>query len=600
MLGTLRPSDDFFDDPRAQWLALAGRRKPEFSLREVRQELALLARRADETVPGRRTSVLVTDGSLIQDPEMRARAPWIFAIPLGSTTLLLLLASVNVTTLLLSRSASRQREIAVRLSLGAGRFRLLRQLLTESALLSALAAAFSLLIALRAPAAMWRSLIPVAAPFDITPDWRVLLYCLGIAIAAAVAAGLSPALESVGRHVSEALKGSGTAATVGRRRSRLRSGLVAVQVALSLVLLVQAALFTRAQRRFFSHDPGFETRQVVGVALTSVGTGFDPPAGFYQELESRVNALPGVVRTSYVNPAPWSGRSSAELIEIDGKPVPRTRAPAGRTVAPDYFSALRIPLTRGRAFTREEASSAGPVVPTVISEAMAGRYWPGQDPLGHRFRTGQIHEIIGVCRDLQSVAFMQDDGPFYYSPLDPGRMKPPHLLIRVSGDPQTAAASVREIVRKIDPQMAAGVATLASIVEQQGERLRPVVLYGASAGGLALLLALTGVYGVVSFSVAQRTREIGIRVALGAQRGDVFRLVLRSGAAPVSCGLAAGIGLALLASAAMEGILFGVNPRDPLTLVTVSVLLLAAALAATWIPARRAAALDPLSSLRSE
>ena len=604
MLGDLRPSDEYFADPRARWLIVAGRRRPDHSLRQVEQELRLLARQADDDVPGRQTSLIVTDGSLINDPEMRAMAPVIFAVTLGTTTVLLLLACVNVTTLLLSRSAARQREIAVRLSLGAGRFRLLRQLLTEGMVLSGLSAVLSYLIAQRGPAALWYSVVSFPAPFDLKPDWRVLLYCLAVAVTTGVIAGLSPALESLRPQLSESLKGSSGAVTSGRRRSRLRSVLVAVQIALSLLLLVQVTLFTKAQRRFFSYDPGFETKHVLNITFASVQSGFKPPASFYQEVESRMNAVPGVVRTSFASLAPWSGLNPTAVREIDGQPIPDTRDfrrdPARRVVSPEYFTTLDIALTRGRAFTREDLLSTRQVIPAVISEAMARRYWPGQDPVSHHFRISAVHEVVGVCRDVQSVRFMQDDGPFYYWPLDPLRSTPAYMLVRVSGDTQAAAVAVREIVRQVDPQMAVTVVTLASLVERQGEQLKPVMIHGAVAGILALLLALTGVYAVVSFSISQRIREIGIRMALGAQRHDVVSLVLRSGAAPVIAGLATGIGLALALSAVMESILFGVSPRDPLTIAIVSLLLFVAALGAIWIPARRAAALDPLSSLRYE
>ncbi len=604
MLGSLRPADEYFADPHARWLMVVGRRRPDSSLPQVQHELTLIARQADEQMPGRVTSLIVTDGSLVQDPEIRVMAPIIFSVTLGTTTLLLLLACVNVATLLLSRSAVRQREIAVRLSLGAGRVRLLRQFLTESLVLSGLAAVCSLLIVQQAPAALWRSLTSSAAPFAMTPDWRVLLYCLGVAVAVGVIAGLSPAVESLRPALAESLKGSSTAVTPGRRRSSVRSILVAVQVALSLLLLVEVGLLTRTQRRFFSYDPGFETRQVLSITLASVHAGFKPGAAFYQELEGRVNAVPGVLHTSYASIAPWSGRNSTELKEIDGEPIPATRDfrrdPARRVVSAEYFATLDIPLIRGRLFTREEQSSKAPTVPTVISEAMARRYWPGQDPVGHHFRVSGVHEVIGVCRDVQSVAYMRDDGPFYYVTLDPHQSKPPAMLVRVSGDTNADAAVFRDIVRQLDPQMASTVVTLASVVERQGEQLKPVMMYGAFGGLLALLLALTGVYGVVSFSVRQRVREIGIRMALCAQRQDVVSLVLRSNAAPVCGGLVAGIGLSLAASTGMDAILFGLNPRDPLMLTIVPLLLLLAALGAIWIPARRAAALDPLSSLRNE
>jgi putative ABC transport system permease protein len=523
---------------------------------------------------------------------------------LGSTTLLLLLTCVNVTTLLLSRSASRQREVAVKLSLGAGRFRLLRQLLTESLVLSGLAAALSLPVAKHAPAALWHSVMSTAAPFDLSPDWRVFLYCLGIAAAAGVLAGLTPALESFRPQLSESLKVSSTVLTVGQRKSRMRSALVAVQVALSLLLLVEAGLFVRAHRRFFSYDPGFETKQVLSVTLGSVLDGYEPPVSFYTELYARMRNAPGVVYLSFASVAPWSGRNSGALLEIDGQPLPRTRDfgkdPAHRGVSPEYFPALNVAVIRGRAFRIDEQSRDGAVVPAVISEAMARKYWPGQDPLGRHFRTSALHEVIGVCRDTQSVGYLADDGPFYYFPVDVRRLKPAYMLVRVSGDPHVASAAVRDIVRRLDPQMAAGVVPLASIVEGHGERLRPVVTYGSVAGILALLLALTGVYGVVSFSVSQRISEIGIRIALGAQRRDILSLVLRSGLAPVFGGLIAGIALALAASAAVESMLFGFNPLDLLTFLVMPLLLLVAAMGAIWIPARRAAALDPLSSLRYE
>jgi predicted permease len=616
MLGQLRPAEDSYDfaDPRAQWLNVMGRRKADRSLRQVEEELRAIVRSADAEVPGRRTTVNVTDGALIHDPDIRQRAPAILTVTLGTTTVLLLLACVNVTTLLLSRSAARQREIAVRLSLGAGRIRLLRQLLTESLVLSGVSALASLLIVQRAPEILWSSVVSFKAPFDLKPDWRVLFYCLAVAVAAGVIAGLSPSLESLKPQVSESLKGGSGAVTLGRRRSRLRSALVAVQVALSLLLVVQVVLFVRSQQRYFSYDPGFETRQVVNVTFASVLAGYKPPVSFYEAVESRVNAIPGVVRTSFASLKPWHGRNSTTVREIDGTPIAVTGDfrddPARRVVTADYFSTLSIPVIRGRVFTRQEISSQTAVVPVVISEAMATRYWPGQDPLGHQFRLGNrrpnaprspiVHEIVGVCRDVQSVKYMQDDGPFYYPPLNVQQTGPPYLLVRISGDTRVPAGAIGEIVRGVDPQMAVTVETLASLVEHEGAQMQPVMMFGAAGGFLALLLALTGVYAVVSFSVSQRTREIGIRVALGAQHGAVVGLIMRSSATPVIGGIVVGLVLALTVSQVMKSVLLGVNPRDPITLIVVALLLLSAAIMAVWIPARRAAALDPLVSLRHE
>jgi predicted permease len=614
MLSALRPSDDYFADPRAQWLGVAGRRKADHSLKQVEEELRAIVRTADEGVPGRSMTVIVTNGAMINSPDIRRRAPVILTIFLATTTVLLLLACVNVTTLLLSRSAARQREIAVRLSLGAGRMRLLRQLLTESLVLSGISALVSLAVAQRTPTILWNSLVTSRAPFDLKPDWRVLLYGLAIAVFAGGIAGLSPSLESLKPQLSESLKGSTGAVTTSVRRSRLRSVLVAVQIALSLLLVTEVILLARTQQQFFSYRPGFETGHVVSVRFASVLAGYTPPVSFYQEVDSRVQNVAGVVQTAFASIAPWSGRNSTTVREVDGTPIAITGDfrddPARRVVTNDYFSALSIPLIHGRVFTRAELSAKAQVVPVVISEAMAKRYWPGRDPIGHQFRLGDrrpstprspiAQEVIGVCRDVQSVSYMQEDGPFYYSPLDVQKTRPPYLLVRVSGQTQVAAEAIGGIVRNVDPQMAVTVATLAALVEQQGEQLKPLMMFGTAGGVLALLLALTGVYAVVSFSVSQRVREIGIRIALGAQRASVIGLVLRSSAMPVLIGVAVGLGLIILLADVTAPIFPGVNPRDPFTLVVVSLLLFAAAMAAIWIPARRAAALDPLVSLRYE
>jgi predicted permease len=603
MLGTLRPSDDYFSDPRAQWLTVIGRRKLDSSLAQVQQELSLLTRRADEDVPGRITSLVVTDGSLASDPEMRTRAPIIFAAVLGTTTLLLLLACVNVTTLLLARASARQREMAVRLSLGAGRLRLLRQLLTESLILSAIATAIALIVVQRAPSALWYSVMAGTPPFDLAPDWRVMLYCLAVALAAAMIAGVSPAVESLRADLADQLKGTGSPATTPGRRYRLRNVLVAAQVSLSLLLLIETSFVMRAQRNVFSHDPGFETKQILTVTLTSVLTGFAPPASFYESVESRVRSVPAVTQASFVSPAPWAGRNSTAILEIDGRVMPETRDfdqhPATRGVSAGFFTALDIPVIRGRAFTHDDALQTL-TIPVVISESMARRYWPGLDPIGHRFRTRVLHEVIGVSRDVQSVSFMQDDGPFYYSPLSTDRSKPPYLLVRVTGDRDAAGATLREIVRQEDPQMGATVVALERTAQQIGARLMSVTTYSALAGLLAVLLALTGVYAVVSFSVSQRVPEIGVRLALGARPRDVVSLVLKSGVAPVFGGLIVGMGLALAVAVAIRATVFGVSPRDPLMFTIVPLLLLLAAIGAMWIPARRAAALDPVSSLRAQ
>lgn len=597
MLSTLRPEDDFFADRTAHWLTPLGRRKAEYSLEQVQQEMNVLSAQVDRNAPGRTTSLLITDGSMIQNPGIRRLAPLLIGITLGTATLLLVLGCVNVTTLLLARAAARQREIAVRLSMGADRFRLLRQLVTEGLVLSTAAAGFSFLMAQWTPRALWYSLLKIEPLVDLSPDWRVLGYCVGVALAVGVFASLSPAFESLRPELAQTLKTSG-AVTGGQKRSRLRGTLVAVQVALSLLVLMLATFFTQAQRQIVTYHPGFETAQVVGVTLSSVAAGFVPPPSFYAELEARVRAMPGVVGFSYASTAPWAGRSSAAIREIDGRPFPDTRDfrldPANRRVSPEFFALLGLPMTLGRTLTAADGPEA-----TVISEAMAQRYWPGQNPLGHRFNDGYPHEVVGVSRNVHSLSFLRDDGPIYHSP-EKADARHRHVLVRVSGDPQAAAAATRRIVLELDPQMAVTATTLGSLVEEQAERMQPLMLHATLAGTLALVLALSGVYSVVAFSVRQRVRELGIRLALGAQRGDVIWLVVRSGSAPVLAGLVAGLAVAAALFSGLEAILFGLNPRDPLTLAAVALSLFAAALVAIWIPARRASGLDPVSSLRIE
>ncbi len=604
LLGTLRPADEYFADPHAHWLNVVGRRRSvDISYETVARELAALSQHADQRVPGRKTAFTVTDGSLLQDPELKPRVRLLTALVIGSTTLILMLVCMNVTTLLLSRSSIRQREITIRMSLGAGRFRLIRQLLTESLLSSSAATALALCLAEWAPGWVWQVLTRTTAPFSLHPDWSVVAYCVGVAFTVGILAGLSPAIETLNPHPSDSLKSGSSAVTPGRRHAFVRHALVTLQIALGLLLVTQATLFIRAQRRFFSHDPGFETKQVLNVTLASVLSGYQPPAAFYRELETRVAALPGVRTTGFTSLAPWSGRSSTELSEIDGQPLQAThdfrRDPAVRAVSGGYMEALDVALVRGRRFSDHDDGETNQLVkPAIISESMAKRYWPQQDPIGHRFRTGALHEIIGVARDVQSVSYLQDDGPFYYTSLS--AREGPYLMVRTSGPVQETAAEIRKVVHGLDPQMAVGVESLDSVLGRQGERLQPAVNFGLLAGLLALLLALTGVYGVVSLSVNQRIHEIGIRLALGAQRRDVVWMVIRSAAGPVGGGLAVGLLLSLAASRGMEAALFGFNPRDPLTLSIVAALILAAALTAVSVPARRASLLDPSHSLRNE
>ncbi|HKV13031.1 MAG TPA: ABC transporter permease [Thermoanaerobaculia bacterium] len=525
----------------------------------------------------------------------------------------LLIACANVANLLLARVAAREREIALRTALGAGRTRLIRQMLTETLVLFLAGGALGLLLAWWGTKALI-ALDPEGLPRtqEIGLDGGVLLFTLLVSLATGLLFGLVPALSAAGRQLAESLKEGGRALAGGVRGRAVRNLLVAGQVALTLVLLVGAGLLIRSFARLQAVDPGFKSEGVLTVSYSLPQASYAEPArqiAFTQQILERVKALPGVQSASTIFPLPLSGNGMVLAIAVEGRPEPpRNEVPSAnvRAVTPEYFKTMGIPLLQGRSFTEREDDRAPRVA--VINRAMANKIWPGESPLGKRFTFDDPGDadvkwmtVVGVVGEVRHSAMNEEAGSeAYWSQLqDP--MPDAALVVRTAKDPATLAGPVREQVKALDPNLPIDqIRTLEDLVSASLSQSRFKTVLLALFAGLALVLAAVGVYGVVSYTVAQRTHEIGIRMALGAQRRSVLRLVVGQGMVLVLAGVGAGLAGAWFASRYLEGQVYGVSAKDPVTFLAVPLVLAAVALVANYLPARRATQVDPLVALRRE
>jgi putative ABC transport system permease protein len=531
---------------------------------------------------------------------------------LGAVGLVLLIACANVANLLLSRATARQRELAVRLALGAGRSRLVRQLLTESVVIAVLGGGLGLVLAYGG-VALLRSVAPPDLPRldQIAVDPMVLAFTLGLSVLTGLLFGVAPALQSTRGELKGALREEGRGAVGSRRGWRTRGVLVVAELSLSLVLLIGAGLLIQSFLRLSRTDDGFDGRGVLTARVALTGAGYPGPdaaIAFYDRLLERLRALPGVELVAagtnvLLDELPQSGGFT-----VEGAPPETEEERIEVTfdaITPDYFRAIGTPLLLGRDFTPEDRADALPVV--IVNQSFVRRYWPHEDPLGKRFKLGDADSqapwmtIVGVAADARRTAPDRDARPSAYLPYRQVPQPAMMLLVRTGGDPLALAGAAREAVRALDPALPlAELGTLDGLLSARLAQRRLTTVLAGLFSLVALLLALVGVYGVLSYAVAQSTREIGVRMALGAQLRDVIAMVFRRVARLLAGGLGLGMLGALLATRALASLLYGVGALDPLTFVAAPVLLAAVALLACWLPARRASRVDPAVALRAE
>jgi predicted permease len=532
----------------------------------------------------------------------------------GAVGLVLLIACANVANLLLARSMTRAREIAIRAALGATRGSIMRQLISESLLLSLAGAVLGVAAAEWALSAILR-LYPENLPraTEVGVDYRVLLFTAGLAIATGIVFGVVPALQVSKPNLTDAMREGGRGATTGTGHNRLRCGLVIAETALGIVLLAGAGLLIRSLNRLAHTDLGFNPEHVLTATFDLSETRYNPDQQdqFIHELVARIRALPGVSGAAGAMPLPlYDDRWSVSFNLLD-HPVPKANEPdAGiYNVVPGFFETMQIPLLRGRTFDDRDQRNSAPVM--IVTQEFAKKYFPNEDPIGRKIEIGagegaararyKTREIVGVVGDIRTSKLNAAPPPAYYIPLPQLMWGPPVLVIRSSMARGTIEKEVRKVLAAMDPDAPLyQVQTMEDYLALDLGRARFQTMLLGLFAGIALLLTAIGLYGVMSFTVLQRTHEIGIRVALGAGRGDVLRMVLSKSLVLTGVGLVIGMIGASMLTRLLANLLYEVKPTDPLTLATVSVVLIAVSALASYIPARRAAGVDPMVALRYE
>jgi predicted permease len=606
MQKALDPWSDRMADDNLSWLAVLGRVQPGVTMEQVRADLGVIAGRIDLLHPGRTTSLAIRTATFFNRQMEREILTPVVSVILAAFGLVLLVACANVANLLLARASVRQKEIALRLSIGASRWRLVRQLLTESLLLSLIGGTLGSLLAFWSFEAITRVIIShlphevSTLALNVAPDFRVLGYGLGLTFLTGIGFGLIPALQSSRQDLNTSLKEDGAHSGPGKRSGRfLRDALVGAQVAVCMILLLAAGLLLRGLYRAQTVDPGFEMKRVATMFLNLGQQGYDDARGtaFMGRLRQRISELPGVIEVAQAECAPLSHDFSADAFTVPGR-VEKIGIEYNH-VSPEYFSVVGVPIVRGRGFLPGETHDSPGV---VVTESTGRRLWPDEDALAKTLResSGREYSVIGVARDAQ-VAHLGDVHPTYlYFPAGPQDNLRVYVLVRYAGDFLATAKGIRNVVQSLDADLPVDVTKLEDYLEVWRQPSRIVAALSGALGALALLLASIGVYGVVSYGVSRRVHEIGVRIALGADRTEVMKLVLEQAMRPVLIGGVVGVAACAAVSHVLSSMLFGLSAHDPIAFISVPLLLLIVAMVASYIPARRAMSVDPIVALRYE
>ena len=602
----------FVSGQRANWyLDVVARLKPGVTEQQAAAEVETLARNLEKQYPNANAKVGITTYPLLEAMVGDVRGSVMML--LGAVGFVLLIACANVANLLLARAAARGSEMAVRTALGAGRGRLVAQLLTESVLLSLVGAGLGLLLSVWC-VELLKSLEPGGIPRleNIGVDATVILFTIAIAFVTGIVFGLVPAFTAT-RGVSASLKEGGRGAVTSRGGARVRGALVVAELALAVMLLAGAGLLMRSFLKLQSVDPGFKPEQALTFELTLPDARYreDPQRlAFFDQLLPKLRGLPGVRSASAILGLPLTDLGLIISFDIAGRPpLPPADRPAMqvRVATPDYFNAVGIPLKRGRGFTEDDKEGTPRVL--LITESAARQYFPGEDPIGKTIKLGWGRgrgrlaggEVVGIVGDVKDAGLNEPNAPQVYLPYRQWPVSFMTVVVKTAVPPAALADAARTQVSLVDPNLPlSNVATLEAVVAKSIAPQRFYMLMLAVFASVALVLAAIGIFGVLSYAVSQRTREIGIRMALGAPGRSVVHLIVRQAMVLVLCGVAAGTITALFVSQAMTTMLFSVEPTDPVTFSAVAALLVAVALFASYLPARRATRVDPVVALRAE
>ena len=612
MIERVEPGAKWINNRSAKNFFAVGRLKPGVKSQQAEASLDLLGQQLAKEYPdaneGQSIAVGPT-GFII--PDLRGAVVSFTWVMMAAVGLVLLVTCTNLAGLMLARATDRRREIAIRLAMGASRLRLIRQLLTESILLSFVGGMAGILLALWIVKALLALKPPIDFPLamDIEMDWRVLLFSLTVSLAAGAIFGLAPALQATRPNLTRTLKD--TAAQGGAARTRLRSVLVVAQIAISLVVLIGAGLVVRSLQQLQTMNPGFDPANALSMSFDLGLQGYDEARGqqFYRQLLERVQSLPGVESAAISNYVPLSLNCNSANVFVEGKPAERGENVPLAMVAsagPGYFKTMATPILQGREFTEQDQEKSEQVA--IVNETFVRRLLPElQTPaeaIGKRFSwraDGPLRRIVGVAKDGKYFNIAEDPRMFVWTPLSQDYSSNGIVIVRTRSNPETMFAAVREQVQSLDPNLPLfDVNTLTVHMRLALFPARVAATVLGVFGLVALMLAAIGVYGITSYAVAQRTHEIGVRLALGAQLSDVLRLVLRQGLKLTIIGAAIGLVGAYLATRAITSVLYGVSATDPLTFGLVSLLLVFVALLASYVPARRATKVEPLVALRNE